>query len=117
MKREPHVSSLFYFQDLLRFSTKIDRPGPIPHRFAIKVALLLLLQARKQTGGPMIKRNSKIKQAQLQEFGLDPFEWILSSEADERVEFTNIDDPEMRLNVFLDATSSTTDIASMEWVL
>ncbi len=65
----------------------------------------------------MSKRTSLIKQNQLREFGLDPFEWILSDEAEEKVEFTKIDDPEIRLNVFLDATASTTDIASMEWVL
>ena len=64
----------------------------------------------------MIKRISRIQLNQLVEFGLNPYQWVVSKEADDQAELINLDDSGLKLRALLDATNNSFQIESLEWM-
>ena len=63
-----------------------------------------------------MKRRLTIKMEQLMDFGLNPYQWILSAHRNNEAEFSHIDDPDLKFKMVMHF-SDPAQIVSLEWIV
>jgi hypothetical protein len=53
---------------------------------------------------------------QLMDFGLNPYQWILSAHRNNEAEFSHIDDPDLKFKMVMHF-SDPAQIVSLEWIV